>query len=219
MRGYKIVKYTAFTKKKWFIFVAGLLLGALIILGIRIATYEPEKKIHYHANFAVYINGQREQFKNPTLYEETTMCTNENEEDESSDNPNERAHMHDNVNNVVHVEDSAVTWGQFFENLGWSLGTTTLVTDKGTVYREQGSDKLNIIINGQDYTDLGGITNHVIKDEDRLLLSYGDENIQTVMDQYKAIPSTARKYDTTPDPKSCSGQEGNIMRNRIRHMF
>lgn len=214
-----MAKYTAFAKTKWFIFIIGLLLGAVIILGIRFATYEPEKKIHYHANFAVYINGQREQFKNPALYEETTMCTNENAEDETSDNPNERAHMHDNVNNVVHVEDAAVTWGQFFENLGWSLGATTLVTDQGTVYQEQGSDKLHIIINGQDYTDLGGIANRVIKDQDRLLLGFGDESDQSVMAQYKAIPATARKYDTTQDPKSCSGHEGGTMRDRMQHMF
>lgn len=211
-------KYTGFIKTKRFIFVAGLLLGTLIILGIRFATYEPEKKIHYHANFAVYINGQHEQFKNPALYEETAMCSNE-KQDEVSSNPNERAHMHDNVNNVVHVEDTAVTWGQFFENLGWSLGATTLVTDKGTVYQEQGQDKLYVIINGQDYTDLGGITNRVIKDQDKLLLSYGDENNQTVMAQYKAIPSTAHKYDTTQDPKSCSGHEGATMRDRMDHMF
>jgi len=214
-----MVKIPKFVKTKSFIFITGLLLGAIIILGIRFATYEPEKKIHYHANFAVYINGQREQFKNPALYEETAMCANDGGEDEDSDNPGERAHMHDNVNNVVHVEDSAVTWGQFFENLGWSLGETTLVTDKGTVYQERGTDKLHIILNGQDYTDLGGINNRVIRDEDKLLLSFGDENDQTVMTQYKTIPSTAHKYDTVQDPQSCSGHENATMRDRMNHIF
>lgn len=214
-----MAKYTAFVKTKWFVFVAGLLLGALIILGIRLATYAPEKKIHYHANFAIYINGQREQFKNPALYEESAMCTNSNQEDEATDSPNERAHMHDNVNNVVHVEDAAVTWGNFFGNLGWSLGATTLVTDNGTVYQEQGADKLHIILNGQDYTDLGGIANRVIKDQDKLLLSFGDESDQTVTAEYNAIPSTARHYDTAQDPKSCSGNEGTTMRQRMEHMF
>lgn len=214
-----MAKYTAFAKTKWFIFIAGLLLGALIILGIRVVTYVPEKKIHYHANFAVYINGQREQFNNPAFYEEASMCTDNSKEDENADNPTERAHMHDNVNNVVHIEDAAVTWGQFFENLGWTLAPTTLITDNGTVYQEQGTDKLHIIINGQDYTDLGGIANRVIKDQDKLLLSYGDESDQTVMAQYKAIPNTARKYDTTQDPKSCSGHAGSTMRDRMDHMF
>lgn len=214
-----MAKTPAFIKTKSFIFIIGLLLGALIILGIRVATYEPEKKIHYHANFAVYINGQREQFKNPTLYEETTMCTNSKEEDESSANPNERAHMHDKVNNVVHVEDAAVTWGDFFQNLGWTLGETAIIDDQGNVYQEQGADKLHIILNGQDYTDLGGIQKRVIKDEDKLLLSFGDESDPTVMAQYKAIPGTAKHYDITQDPKSCSGQDGTTMRDRMEHMF
>lgn len=213
-------RYTSFVKTKRFVFVTGLLLGAVIILAIRVATYESEKKIHYHANFAVYINGQREQFKNPALYEETQMCTNsKNEEDESADTPNERAHMHDRVNNVVHVEDAAVTWGQFLENLGWTLGKTAIIDSNGNVYQEQGADKLHVILNGQDYTDLGGIDNRVIKDQDKLLLSFGDESDQAVMAQYQAIPSTAKHYDTINDPKSCSGNQGATMRDRMEHMF
>lgn len=211
----------AFIKSKWFIFAAGLLLGALIILGIRIATYQPEKKVHYHANFAVYTNGQREQFKNPAFYEDSAMCTGSTDgEDESVSDPHELAHMHDNVNSVVHVEAPAVTWGQFFANLGWTLGSTTLINDKGTVYQEQGADKLHIILNNQDYTDLGGIANRVIKDQDRLLVSYGDESDQTVMAQYRAVPSTAHHYDTVQDPSTCSGtQHHTTMRQRMEHMF
>lgn len=212
-------KYIAFVKTKSFILIIGLLLGALIILAIRFATYQPEKKIHYHANFAVYINGQHEQFSSSALYEESAMCTNENAEDENSDSPTERAHMHDNVNNVVHVEDAAVTWGNFFQNLGWTLGATTIIDGNGNVYQEQGADKLHIILNGQDYTDLGGIGNRVIKDQDKLLISYGDESDQAVMVQYKTIPSTAKHYDTAQDPKSCAGHEGTTMRQRMEHLF
>jgi hypothetical protein len=81
--------------------------------------------VHYHANFAVYINGQQEQFKGMKYYEETAAqtCTLE-----KIDDPAERAHMHDNVNNVVHVEDHLVTWGNFFQNLGWGLGDDYLKT-------------------------------------------------------------------------------------------
>ena len=58
-----------------FAFLAyGLILGALVILGIRFAMYSP-KHTHYHANFAVYINGQREEFKKPTYYEDVATCT------------------------------------------------------------------------------------------------------------------------------------------------
>ena len=45
----------------------GAVIGALIILGVRFASYRPERT-HYHANFAVYINGQREASTHPPFY-------------------------------------------------------------------------------------------------------------------------------------------------------
>src|ERR1039458_1536092 len=134
-------KYFQFVKARWFIAISCLVLGAAIILGIRFATYKPES-VHYHANFALYINGQREQFKGAQYYTETEMCSAN-----AAMTPVGRAHMHDNVNNVVHVEDHAVTWGQFFTNIGWTLGATTIITPDGTIYAEHDQNKLHIVIN------------------------------------------------------------------------
>src|SRR5476651_440128 len=101
----------------WLVLVLGMVIGVLVLGAIRFVAYSAPDEVHYHANFAVFINGQKEQFKDPGLYEETSMCTIS-----TTKTPMERAHMHDQVNNVVHVEDSAVTWGQFFENIGWTVG-------------------------------------------------------------------------------------------------
>ena len=90
-------------KSKWFIDVGCLVLGALLALGVHFVTYKPEK-VHYHANFAPYVNGQRQTFQGQQYYEETEMCAVE-----TTMSPTERAHMHDKVNNVVHVEDYVVT--------------------------------------------------------------------------------------------------------------
>lgn len=191
----------------------GLLLGAAIILGIRFVTYH-EESVHYHANFAVYINGKREEFKSPIYYTETACSS------ATGITPKERAHMHDNVNDVVHVEDHAVTWGQFFENLGWYVGPSFIAKSDGTIYQENDTAELNILVNGQDYTGLGALTNMVIHDKDRVLVSYGNENQQELKGQYKTIASTAAKYDITPDPASCSGsQHETSMRDRFRHML
>src|SRR5436190_1007345 len=86
--------------------IAAVLAGALLVLAIRFINYKPTNT-HYHANFAVYINGQREQFNGPTYYEEESMgsCTTDKEMI-----PADRAHMHDNENDVIHVHDKAVTW-------------------------------------------------------------------------------------------------------------
>ena len=207
-------QFYKFINTSWFIGISGLVLGAAIILGIRFYTYQPVT-VHYHANFALYINGQREQFRGIQYYTDAEMCTLNN-----TMTPVGRAHMHDNVNNVVHVEDHAVTWGQFFANLDWYMGPDFIEPPDGTMYKETGNSKLNILIDGQNYTDLGGVANTVIKDQDKLLVSYGDESDVTLEQEYNAIPSTAHHYDVTKDPASCSGSVSNVsIHDRLVHMF
>ncbi len=203
------MKYLQFVKTKWFVAVACLILGAAVVLGIRFATYKVGS-VHYHANFALYVNGQREDFKGIGYYTEVQMCTLN-----TAMVPSERAHMHDNVNNVVHVEDHSVTWGQFFTNLGWIMGPNFIVSPDGKIYSENSDNKLNLVLNGQDYTNYGGMQNTVIKDTDKLLVSFGNENAASLKQQYGSIPSTAQKYDTTKDPASCSGNHGTTMHDRL----
>lgn len=126
------------TQSVWF--AGGLLLGVVVLLAIRFVTYNPPS-VHYHANFAVYIDGQRELFKGPQYYQEVAACTLT----DSISLPQQRAHMHDNINSVVHVHDHAVTWGQFFENLGWYIGPNFIETADGTLYGENGQNKLILL--------------------------------------------------------------------------
>jgi len=128
--------------------------------------------------------------------------------------------MHDNINNVVHVEDHAVTWGDFFANLGWSIGTNFIARPDGTIYVENDNTKLNVILNGQDLTDISSVATRVIRDQDKLLVSYGDESASTLTQEHKAIPSTAHHYDIAQDPKSCSGHDSSTMlQDRLKHLF
>lgn len=206
-------KYLKFVKTKWFIAIVCLILGAAVILGIRFITYKSDA-VHYHANFALYINGQHEMFQGAQYYTETVMCTAN-----IAMTPMGRAHMHDNVNNIIHVEDHAVTWGQFFANIGWTMGPNFMQAPDGTLYVENGKLKLNVILNGQDYTDLGNMANMVIKDQDKLLVSYGSESNSMLMQQYKAVPNSARHFDVTKDPSTCSGHGASMMHERLTHMF
>jgi predicted lactoylglutathione lyase len=201
-------------KNRWLLLVVGLLLGALIILAVRFATYKPVQ-VHYHANFAVYLNGQREEFKGPQYYQEVAICSSTND----ITIPQQRAHMHDNINSVVHVHDHAVTWGQFFENLGWYVGPNFLETDSGKMYVENGNDKLHILINNQDYTDLTPITNMLIKDKSRVLVSFGNIDDTTLQKEYNSVPATAAHYDASQDPSSCSGSEKVTVSDRLHHLF
>ena len=203
--------------KLWFVGIGGLLLGILIILTIRFFTYDAGY-VHYHANFGVYINGQQEEFKATDYYEETTACKQHAEM-----TPEDRAHMHkeghhDDDNAVAHVHDNAATWGQFFENLGWVIGKDFIRT-RDTLYQNNGQNSLHIMLNGQDLTGIGSVTNRVIGNEDKLLLSYGNASNDELDEQYKAIPDTARHHNEEDDPASCSGPSKTTTGDRFRHLF
>ncbi len=188
---------------------ASLIVGAAAILGIRYVNYKPDT-VHYHANFAMYVNGKREQFKGMQYYEETAMkaCTIE-----KVDDPAERAHMHDNVNNVVHVEDHLVTWGNFFQNLEFGIGDDYLKTADG-IYAPSDQSKLTFILNGKKVESIAGV---IINDQDKLLVSYGASD--DAQKQYDGIQNDARKYDLEQDPAGCSGSHGVDASERLKHLF
>lgn len=204
------------TNRWQIVFAGGIVLGVIVVLGIRFATYSLPKDAHYHANFALYVNGQRQEFKEPQYYTDVEMCTLS-----KVITPASRAHMHDKVNDVIHVEDDAVTWGDFFSNLGWSFGKTGLISPDGVAYTENDTAKLHLILNGDDYTGFGGLQNTVINDKDRLLVSFGESNTATTKQQYDTIRGTAARYDTAKDPASCSGNhaETPTVSERLKHLF
>jgi hypothetical protein len=176
----------------------GLLLGALIIISAHFFTIK-EESIHYHANFGLYVNGKREEFKSFGFYEEVTSCGGNN-----LNNPKIRTHMHDNKNYVVHVHDDAATWGHFFANLGFSLGDSVLETNKGVFLNDQDGKQLTFTLNGER---LDTIANRTIGNKDVLLINYGDEKEDTLKKQYDSITKDAAKYNKTADPAACSGSK------------
>ena len=179
--------------KNWHWLAIGILIGALLILGWRWFSYRDES-VHYHANFAVYVNGEREAFENPLYYEEVATCA------EAHNSPAARAHLHDEVSDVVHIEDEAVTWGQFFENLGWSINSQAIKTSENLYVDGQGGE-LSLILNGQPADDVAG---RVIQNRDKLLVSYGTGDTKT---QYQSIADTAEDYNQRDDPPACAGSE------------
>lgn len=191
--------------------IMGVVVGALVVLGIRFVNYESPKDVHYHANFAVYIDGQQEQFANPLLYEEISEC-----EVNSVMKPGERSHLHENVKDVVHVEDEAVTWGNFFQIIGWNVGNDYIDTSKDLLVRND-SKRVSYVLNGEV---VGDVSNEVIGDKDRLLVSYGDSTKDQLNQQFATVASTAEKYNVAKDPASCSGEhdEGSL-RDRMSHLF
>lgn len=163
--------------------------------------------VHYHANFALYVDGKRELFDNFTYYEEVASCTTED-----VFNPRSRVHMHGNINGSVHVHDAGATWGHFFANIGYALGDNVLVTDKG-VYRD-GADgkKLSFYLNGKEVKT---IANRTINSKDRLLIDFGKTTPPDMYGHIASVPDDAEQLNSQPDPASCSGGTRESFKERV----
>lgn len=190
--------------------LAGILIGALVVLGIRFFTYDPHR-VHYHANFAVFINGQQEQFKDNFYYEEVgAACTAQ-----ENMTPHDRAHMHEHEAGLVHVEDRAVTWGQFFQNIGWDVNPWFVKTPTQLLVADD-THKVTFLVNGKAVPN---IVSQVVGDQDKLLVDYGDGQSASLDGEKSAIPSNAAKEDTEQDPASCSGSAPITTSDRLHHLF
>lgn len=206
LKGMKL--QTRLRRIHYLLLAAGFVAGFLALGAVRFLSYT-QHEVHYHANFALYVNGQRDPFKSFTFYEEIQACS-----DHNAENVKAKTHMHDNNSGLIHVHAPGVTWGDFFANLGYGLTDKALVTDNG-VYATSADNgnKLSFILNGQQ---VDSIANKVIHSEDRLLINYGIDDGATLQQRYQSVPSDARKANTTKDPSTCSGEEPITVKDRLR---
>lgn len=188
--------------------LVGFILGIVSLAALRFITFKSDA-VHYHANFALYINGQHDEFKNFSFYEEVQAC-NTNDKD----NVKARVHMHDENNHLIHVHANGVTWSQFFTNLDYALGDNLIKTDKGVYVDGQDGNKLTFMLNGKE---TGTIADTVIKSEDVLLINYGKDDQSTLQKRYDDIPRDAHQANMEHDPATCSGSHDLTFVQRLKH--
>lgn len=186
--------------------LVGFLLGIAWFIGVRFALYQKDE-VHYHANFAVYVNGEKEEFNSFAYYEEVQSCG----ADEAF-NPRNRTHMHDDINHVVHVHDEAATWGHFFANLGFTLGDEVIDTDD-QLYIDGQDGELSFILNG---TEVSTIANQAIRSEDVLLINFGTDADETLQQRYNDITKDAAEYNLRDDPSACTGGKPATFTERLK---
>ncbi|MDP3975466.1 MAG: hypothetical protein Q8P95_00960 [bacterium] len=177
----------------------GFLAGVLAIIAIRFVGMDVQKATHFHANFAVFIDGRQRDFSSDRYMQDVQGCKAIG----APVFPEDRTHLHNNVGDVIHVHDEGVTWGHFFANIGYQLGSNYLVDDTDTISRNIGQKSVVYILNGEVVKNP---SNQLIKSEDRLLISYGNDPATYVLEhQYPLIAGTAHEHNQHPDPGSCSG--------------
>lgn len=192
--------------------LAGVVVGYLLTGTVRLATQEHEHGVHYHANWAVFVDGQRLDLTGDRYMEDVYRCM----ADPTSQQPADRVHMHENNQDVIHVHAAGVTWGALMANLDFALGDAYLFTDKARF--ENGDDRtLKFVLNGMV---VPSVYNLLIGDSDRLVISYGSETPEEVLaKQFPLVASDAGVYNTMPDPATCSGPMEATLGERLRQAF
>jgi hypothetical protein len=185
----------------------GFIAGVVWIVGLRVLLFNPPVT-HYHANFAVYIDGKKFEFEDPSYYEEVSSCSTTNTME-----PKSRVHLHNQQGHLVHVHDDASTWGHLFANLGLTLGNTVLRTRDAVYLDGQNNKTLTFYLNGETVPTLA---NRVIESEDELIVSYGTASAEQLQNWRSDLPKDAAESNSKPDPSSCSGPDSYTFGERIK---
>ena len=195
----------------------GLLGGAAVgILGfglLRLALLPPVEAVHYHANWAVWIEGERVDFSADRYMEDVAACS---AAADGITGP-QRVHLHNNDQDVVHVHHGGATWGHLLQNLGWGIGSDWVYTDGGALYRADGPRRLTFVLDG---LLVPPAANRVIRPGDRMLISYGAEDADEIMGvQFSSVLDNAPEFDGSFDPAGCQGNDVETVGARVRRAF
>lgn len=195
-----------------FAVLLGVLTGIVALAAFRVVFVDLEEPTHYHANFALFVAGERVDLSADEYMEDVATCAVG-----ETVLPATRAHLHNNNPDVAHVHHEGVTWGHLLMNLGFGLGEEHLALDDGPVLTEGEGRTLKFILNGQPQY---AVHNELIRSGDRLLISYGSESEQEVLRlQFPQVAANAEEFNHRPDPAGCSGAHEMTLWERIRHAF
>lgn len=141
---------------------------------------ELRQSVHWHADFALYIRGERYDFNQERFFSTTEKELSEN------------VHLHEpwdaNVGVHVHVHREGTTWWEFFDSLGFELTDQCITPPEGEQLCNSETERLSFILNGVRVDTLAfeDITNI-----DRALISFGSETGEQLQQQYAEVTDEA----------------------------
>jgi hypothetical protein len=193
--------------------LAAALAGALALGLARLAFAPLNPSTHHHANWAVFVDGERLDLSGDRYMEEVSACS-------ASDRgilPTQRIHLHENNGDVVHVHHPGATWGALMANLDMSLGDEHLFTAEGARYfdGEEGRS-IVFVLNG---IAVPSVHNRVVSSGDRLLISVTDDPRSVVESEYPRVAADAPEFNERMDPASCAGHGALPLWTRMRLAF
>jgi hypothetical protein len=205
------LRHLSSRNKYYFVAVFSVVMTLAVFTTVRLVTFV-DPRVHYHANFALYIDGVQDKFSDPSFYEEVSACSASEQ-----NKPESRVHLHENIGEVLHVHDQAATWGALFANLRYTLGNKILRTQDGKLLVDGADGKrLRFVLNGQE---INLVANQVIDSEDALVVDYGSDTTEQIMAKYSALTKSAATYNTKNDPSSCTGSKPLTLGAKLKTIF
>lgn len=132
----------------------------------------PLKSTHLHADVKVYINGKAVDFSQ-SKYQLTTSFI----------------HFEERVGDVIHIHATGLTVGHMMKSVGMDMNNNCILFEKNN-YCNEDSKKLRFYVNGRLKNDFD---NYIIKDLDKILISYGTESDVELQKQLDSITNLAAK--------------------------
>lgn len=133
----------------------------------------PLRSAHNHADVKVYINGKAIDFSQ-SKYQLAARFI----------------HFEEGIGDVIHTHATGLAMEHLFKSLGADLDNTCLVFEQ-TDYCKSGNANLKFYVNGKPNNEFD---NYIIKDLDKILVSYGSKDDEEVQKQLNSITNLAAKY-------------------------
>ena len=153
-----------------------------------------EKEFHAHADFAVFIRGQKIDFSQKQFaFKES--CGKPGEAKKAIDlstleGMKEAVHLHDSNGNVLHLHSANATLPMFFKSIGFDLTPTCLQTPTA-LYCNTQTETLKVFVNDVQEENF---VKYSPKDLDRILVSFGSESPALVRMQYDLVSNQSCVY-------------------------
>ncbi len=177
---------------------------SLILVTVFLAVRLPEEEdVHFHANFAIFTNGQKLDFSDQKFMHIESCANDDSNDDHSAKVFGDRIHLEDGVGDVAHIHDSGVVWGDLMLYLRSKVTADGIYFD-GKKIAVGNNQKITYYINGQA---VEGFEQRDIRSNDTLLIVLGDKRSKVVEDSKAELNKLTAELSNRSEEFNMSGSE------------
>jgi hypothetical protein len=133
--------------------------------------YGPVGSAHEHAAFAIKLDKVPVDFSQGKYQVQSRLI-----------------HVENNDGTTLHRHATEVPFGEFLKSVDMDIKNGCFILDDGKEFCDTADKKLRYFVNG---TEKESITDHVLNENDRILVIYGDENNNEIEQEIDALRQVA----------------------------